>query len=52
MIPTCYATSIESVLSASDCKKALQYVGKEAGEYYRKQADYIERVRKEWIEKA
>ena len=52
MIPTCYATSIESVVSASDYKKALQYADDDTGLYYQKQVDYIERVRREWIEKA
>ena len=52
MIPTCYATSIESLLSASDYKKALQYADKDTRAYYREQAEYMERVRKEWIEKA
>ena len=52
MIPTCYATSIESVISASDYKKALEYADRETGEYYTRQAEYIERVRKEWVEKA
>ena len=52
MIPTCYAASIESVLSSSDYQKALQYADEENKAYYRRQAEYIERVRKEWIEKA
>ena len=52
MIPTCYATSIGSVLSASDYKKSLQYADKENRAYYAAQAEYIERVRKEWLEKA
>ena len=52
MIPTCYAASIESLLSASDYKKALQYADKDTRAYYREQAEYMERVRKEWIEKA
>ena len=52
MLPTCYATSIESVLAASDYKKALQYADDENKAYYKEQAEYIERVRKEWIEKA
>ena len=52
IIPTCYATSIESVLSSSDYKKALQYADAESRAYYRQQAEYIERVRCEWVEKA
>ena len=52
MIPTCYATSIGSITSASDYKKALQYADAENGAYYKSQAEYIERVRTEWLEKA
>ena len=52
MIPTCYATSIESILSAQDYQKALKYADEESKAYYTEQAEYIERVRKEWVEKA
>ena len=52
MIPTCYATSIGRVTSASDYKKALQYADAENRAYYKSQAEYIERVRKVWLEKA
>ena len=52
MIPTCYATSIESLLSTQDYQKALQYADNENRAYYQSQAEYIERVRKEWLEKA
>ena len=51
-IPTCYATSIESVMSDKDYIKAIELSGDDAKEYYQTQAEYIERVRKEWIEKA
>ena len=51
-IPTCYATSIESVLDSKDYKKAISLANKDTKEYYQKQAEYIERVRKEWVEKA
>ena len=51
-IPTCYATSIESILSDPDYKKAHECADKETKEYYARQAEYIERVRKEWVEKA
>ncbi|MBQ8424676.1 MAG: toll/interleukin-1 receptor domain-containing protein [Clostridia bacterium] len=51
-IPTCYATSIESVLDSKDYKKALSLADKETKEYYQKQAEYIERVRVAWVEKA
>ena len=52
MIPTCYATSIGSITSASDYKKALQYADAENRAYYKSQAEYVERVRKVWLEKA
>ena len=47
MIPTCYAASIGSILSASDYKKALQYADAEERAYFTRQAEYIERVRKD-----
>ena len=52
MIPTCYAASIESLTSAHDYQTALKYADEENKAFYRSQAVYIERVRKEWIEKA
>ena len=51
-IPTCYAASIESVLSDKDYLTAVELADDDTKEYYRKQAEYIERVRKEWVEKA
>ena len=51
-IPTCYATSIESVISDKDYKKAIELADEETTTYYKRQAEYIERVRKEWVEKA
>ena len=51
-IPTCYATSIESVMSDRDYAKAISMADEDAKAYYQKQAEYIERVRKEWVEKA
>ena len=52
MIPTCYATSIESIIKDNDYQKALEYADEETRNYYVKQAEYIERIRKEWVEKA
>ena len=52
MIPTCYATSIESVTDDKDYQQALHYADGESKIYYRQQAEYIERVRLEWVEKA
>ncbi|MBQ8424675.1 MAG: TIR domain-containing protein [Clostridia bacterium] len=51
-IPTCYATSIESVLDCKDYKMALSLADSYTKEYYRNQAEYMERVRKVWVEKA
>ena len=51
-IPTCYAASIESVYASEDYKMALKYANEGNREFYRTQAEYIERVRKEWIQKA
>ena len=51
-IPTCYATSIESVMTDKDYLRAIELADGEARKYYKLQAEYIERVRKEWIEKA
>ena len=52
MIPTCYATSIESVMKDGDYLNALEFADEKTQNYYRKQANYIEHVRKEWVEKA
>lgn len=52
MIPTCYAASIESFLSAQDYQMALKYADTDSKAYFKQQAEYIERVRKEWIDKA
>ena len=51
-IPTCYAASIESVLNDRDYLKALSLADFDTKAYFEQQARYIERVRKEWIEKA
>ncbi len=51
-IPTCYATSIESVMSDSDYLKAIEFADDDTRKYFTQQAEYIERVRQEWINKA
>ena len=51
-IPTCYSASIESIFSASDYQKAMEYADEESRAVFKEHAGYIERVRKEWIEKA
>lgn len=51
-IPTCYAASIESVLSDRDYTKALSLADPDTKAFFEQQVQYIERVRKEWIERA
>ena len=51
-IPTCYAASIEGLYSSNDYLMALKYADEENRSFYRSQADYIENVRKEWVERA
>lgn len=51
-IPSCYAASIESVYESFDYKKALEYADPENCAIYEKHAEYIERVREEWIKQA
>ena len=51
-IPTCYSASIESILNASDYLKALEYASEKNREFYKQQAEYIEKVRHEWVKKA
>ena len=51
-IPTCYAASIKSVFGDPDYEKAMSLFPKADRAYYKAQAEYIERVRKEWIDKA
>jgi len=51
-IPTCCYTTIESFVDDVDYKKAVKYAPADTAAWYQTQADYIERVRKTWIEKA
>ena len=51
-IPTCYATSIDSVYESSDYRKAMELADAETQAVFKDHADYMERVRKEWLEKA
>ena len=51
-IPTCYAASIECVFDSSDYKKAIALADEENRKIFEHYAAYIERVRKEWVEKA
>ena len=52
MIPTCYAASYESVSSDKNYQKALELADKNNRKYYEAQANRIEKIRKEWVEKA
>ena len=52
MIPTCYAASIERVQNAEDYKNALRYADEENRAVFKEHAEYIERVRREWVERA
>lgn len=52
MIPTCYATSIHSVVDDGDYRLALKYADGDTKNYYQEQATYIESVRLTWLEKA
>ena len=52
-IPTCCMPTIESFLDDASFLKAVELApDDETKKWYRSQADYIERVRKTWIEKA
>ena len=51
-IPTCYATSIESVFESSDYHKALKFADEQTKASFQKDAAYMEQVRKDWLEKA
>ena len=52
MIPSCYAASYESVLTDKNYLKAIELADKDNRKYYEEQANKIEKIRKEWIEKA
>ena len=51
-IPTCCFTTIESFSDDIYFKKAIQYAPAAMRDKYIKYAEYIDRVRKEWIDKA
>ncbi len=51
-IPTCYSASIESIYDSNDYKMALKYADEDTKAFYQEKAEYIERVRREWISKA
>lgn len=50
-VPTCCFPSIDSFLKDKNYKKALEYATEDTKAWYKEKAEYIERVRKEWVEK-
>ncbi len=51
-IPTCCLPAIESILEDHHYQKALELSDEETAAWYSKQGEYLERVRKTWIERA
>ena len=51
-VPTCNNITENSFLSNKDVEKAISLAPAEIKENYQKQAEYIEKVRIEWLEKA
>lgn len=52
MIPTCCMPSKENVFTDKDYIRAIDYSDEETKRYFTHQAERIERIRKEWIDKA
>lgn len=51
-VPTCNNITEESFVNSKDVQKAISLAPADIAESYRKQAEYIEKVRVEWLEKA
>lgn len=51
-VPTCNNITEESFSGGKDVRKAISLAPSDIAESYKKQADYIEKVRIEWLEKA
>lgn len=51
-VPTCNNITEESFVNSKDVQKAISLAPTDIAESYRKQAEYIEKVRVEWLEKA
>ena len=51
-VPTCNNVSENSFVEDKNVKNAILYAPKEIGESYKAHAEYIEKVRIEWLEKA
>ena len=52
MIPTCCAPTIESLFTDGDCLRAVDLADYETKQYFKAQAEHIERIREMWIRKA
>ena len=51
-VPTCNNITEDSFINGSDVKKAISLAPSDIAESYKSQAEYIEKVRIEWLEKA
>lgn len=51
-VPTCNNITEESFINNKDVKKAISLAPADIADGYKQQAEYIERVRVEWLEKA
>ena len=51
-VPTCNNITEDSILNSKDVQKAISLAPADIAEGYRQQAEYIDRVRIEWLEKA
>lgn len=51
-VPTCNNIGEESFLNSKNVKKAIENAPKEIADTYRQQAEQIERIRTEWLQKA
>lgn len=51
-VPTCNNITEESFVKSKDVQQAISLAPNDIAETYRKQADYIEKIRIEWLEKA
>jgi len=52
MLPSCYATSMNSFVQDNAFIKALEFASNDQKEYYNAQAQKIETIRKTWVDKA
>lgn len=52
MLPTCCMPLMDSLFTDNDCLRAIDLSDEETKRYFTRQAEKIESIRKEWIEKA